>query len=190
MDKFYRRFSKADRENRYVLGVCRNWRKIYSFLSIFGVKIPKIKPMVFFGINPSTATAENDDPTILKIKIIAEKNNYGSWIMLNIYPKIESNPDNLPKEINKAVHRKNIKHIKKYINNDTAIVAAWGDAIDNKEHPYLKYCLKEIVNEIDGINKRWYSIGELTKKGNPRHPLYLKTDEKLINFNIGNYISN
>jgi len=190
MGKFFRRFSKTDGKNRYVLGVCRIWNKIYSFLSVFGVKIPRIKSLVFFGINPSTATAEKDDPTIIKIKKISEKNNYRSWIMLNIYPTIESNPDNLPREINEVVHKKNIKYIKKYIDDDTTIVAAWGDAIDDKEHPYLKDCLKEIVNEINGINKRWYSIGELTKKGNPRHPLYVKTDEKLIEFTIGNYIIN
>jgi len=82
-----KRFSKTDDGIRYALG---------------------IKPLIFFGINPSTATDEVDDPTIKKIKAFAEKNNYGAWIMLNIYPKIESNPNNLPEKIDEAIHKKTL----------------------------------------------------------------------------------
>jgi serine/threonine protein phosphatase 1 len=167
-----KRFSEAVGENRYSLGKC----------------VLSVKPMVFFGINPSTATAGRDDPTIRRIKTFAERYNHGSWIMLNIYPKIESHPNNLPVNMDKAIHKRNIDHIKKYIDDDSIIVAAWGDAIANKRHPYLKICLREIVNEIDGINKKWYSIGELTKKGNPWHPLWVSLDSELKKFDIGHYV--
>ena len=52
-----------------------------------------------------------------------------------------------------------------------------------------------LLGEVNGIieitkNRKWYHIGSLTKKGNPRHPLYVSIDANLEVFNIENYIEN
>jgi hypothetical protein len=158
----------SDRENRFVLGTCGS------------------NPLVFIGINPSKATPEEYDNTIKRIESISKSRKYDSWIMLNIYPKIETNPSELPRQCNADVHKENIKHIKKHINDDTVLIAAWGNLIEKRA--YLKKCLREIINEINGLNKKWYTTRELTKKGNPRHPLWLRIDDKLKEFDIKRYM--
>ncbi len=44
------------------------------------------KPLIFFGINPSTASIEKNDATISIIEHIAKLRHYDGYMMLNIYP--------------------------------------------------------------------------------------------------------
>jgi len=145
-------------------------------------------PLVFFGINPSTATPQNYDRTIEKVISITEYNKYDSWIMLNIYPQRATEPVNLDFDKNETEHKINKSCIKEILQEKSKIVAAWGDNISIR--PYLINCLIEILKEVSGKNLDWYCIGDLTNKKNPRHPLYLKTDEKLNKFDIEHYIEN
>lgn len=144
-------------------------------------------PLIFFGINPSTAEPERPDMTIKKIDKIAKNNNYDSWIMLNIYPQRATKPNKLDKTIDETIHKENIEAIKSNIDENSTIVAAWGNSI--KKRPYLFNCLVDIVNAISNKNLTWYSIGKLSMKKNPKHPLYLLFDTKLESFNIGEYIN-
>jgi hypothetical protein len=152
-------------------------------------------PRVFFGINPSYATPKRLDPTANRIVEIFNGLNedgrcgkYDSWIIVNIYPEINSHPEDLaellsgiPSTYDKSVHKENIGHIKTYTEN-AGLVAAWGDVIEKP--PRFKQCLKDIVDEIGGLNKTWYCLGK-TQKGNPKHPrardlLFEKIDGKFL----------
>ena len=55
------------------------------------------------------------------------------------------------------------------------ILFAYGNLITQR--PYLKNCLSEIVNLISeaGFSGQYYCLKQ-TKRGNPAHPLYQKTD--------------
>ena len=35
---------------------------------------------------------------------------------------------------------------------------------------------------------RWLSAGKCSKRGHPHHPLYLRKDEKTVDFDIENYL--
>lgn len=135
------------------------------------------KTLFCFGINPSTATPEKYDPTINRVKNTAVKNDFDSFVMLNIYPLRATNPDDLPRELNWTYHNKNIEIILKLIKDGSTIWAAWGDFIDKREQ------FINIRNTIFGVlsmykkNIRWVKMGDLTKNGNPRHPLYTKYQE-------------
>ena len=63
------------------------------------------------------------------------------------------------------------------------IWAAWGDSIDNQF--YLGDGLYDIQEVIS--SDQWFYRGTMTKAGNPRHPLYLKSDEKFNWFPIADY---
>ena len=152
------------------------------------------KPLICFGVNPSTAKVVNNelktDPTILKIKKIVESNNYDGWIMLNLYAQVTPEPNELHKneDFDIYLHKKNINIIKEILKNypNADILACWGNLINKRDY-LKKVCLKEIF-EI--TKNRWVHIGNLTKKGNPRHPLYASIDANLEIFNIENYIEN
>jgi serine/threonine protein phosphatase 1 len=151
-------------------------------------------PLLFLGINPSRAKPEDPDPTIRFIE-----NNFDSWIMINIYPQRTLHANELALNFDKEKHNKNIKviieAIKKYCGEIIRIVAVWGDSIEEKD--YLISCLGEIIkeiNKIDGKKAEWYRIGDLSKKGNPKQPIYcLKEGETNIkdmlkDFDINAYI--
>ena len=101
------------------------------------------------------------DPAILKIKKIVEKRNYDGWIMLNLYAQVTPEPNELHK------------------NEDFDIY------LHKKNINIIKEILKNYPNA--NILACW---GNLTKKGNPRHPLYGSIDANLEIFNIENYIEN
>ena len=141
------------------------------------------KNLLCFGINPSTATPENLDNTIRRMINLSKSNGYNGWIMLNIYPQRATDPNNLHKELDTEIHRINIDYIKQYLSYDCDIVAAWGELINKR--PFLKECLKDIYEQIP--SKSWLCFGQ-TKKGHPRHPLYLKNNTSLVPFDIHAYL--
>jgi hypothetical protein len=86
-------------------------------------------PLIFFGINPSTATPGNPDPTIRKIKAISKANNHDSWIMLDVCPQRVTKPKDLYGTCNPIMHEKNIEVIKGIVKAGYTLVATWGDYI-------------------------------------------------------------
>ena len=155
------------------------------------------KPLICFGVNPSTAKVVNNelktDPTILKIKKIIEKNNYDGWIMLNLYAQVTPEPNELHKneDFDIYLHEKNINIIKEILKNypNADILACWGNLIEKRDY-LKKVCLKEIF-EISK-SRHWFHIENLTEKGNPRHPLspYADINKELEEFDINEYVKN
>jgi hypothetical protein len=127
-----------------------------------------------FGINPSTATPEKYDPTITRVSKTAKNTGFDSFIMLNLYPLRATNPDGLPAEPDWGKHNINIDLILHTIKDGSTIWAAWGDLIHKR--PWLIDIRNTILGLIKFYKKdiQWVIMGELTKNGNPRHPLYLK----------------
>ena len=134
-------------------------------------------PIICFGINPSTANDEKDDPTISKIRKIASENNCDSWIMLNLYPQRATNPNDMHIKAADDLTVKNYEVIRSVFNiySNALTLASWGNAIEKRK--YLKDCLKEIL-AIDP-DRKWVCRGKLTVKGNPRHQLYVLNNTKL-----------
>ena len=126
-----------------------------------------------FGVNPSTATPEKYDPTVTRVNRVANRLGFDSFVMLNLYPQRATNPSDLDKEVNKEQHKLNLYAVD-LIKDGSYIWAAWGDLINVR--PYLKDCLTQIQYIVQFFKKNvhWVKMGELTKNGNPRHPLYLK----------------
>jgi hypothetical protein len=125
-----------------------------------------------FGINPSTATPEKYDPTVTRVRNTANKFGFDSFVMLNLYPQRATDPINLDKQLNLKEHRENLNIIADIVEDNSTVWAAWGDLIQYKR--YLGWCLNQIRYILSIKNPRWVRMGELTKNGNPRHPLYLK----------------
>lgn len=134
-------------------------------------------PLYCFGINPNTATPEDYDLTMKKLRKVAQLFGFNSYVMLNIYPLRTSSPKDLPETINYKEHTKNVKIILEKIINGTSIWAAWGDSINVR--PWLNTCLANIIENIEKKKKNinWLKMGDLTNALNPRHPSRLKYQE-------------
>ena len=86
--------------------------------------------------------------------------------MGNIFTTITPNPKELDKS--KGMSDKNFEELIKLINKVDQIVYAWGNTV---EEPQL---LKELVLSPKCFGKNL--------NGTPKHPLYLPSQTKLINF--------
>lgn len=52
-------------------------------------------PLVCVGINPNTAVPDDLDRTVNRVTGFASSNGFDSWTMLNVYPQIATDPDNI-----------------------------------------------------------------------------------------------
>lgn len=149
---------------------------------------PGIRNMLVLGVNPSTAVPGKDDPTIRKVRKITRNAGYDGWIMGNLYPAITPRPDELPDKADHKLTVQNYKMLKELQEEYRidAVWAAWGDAIDSRD--YLGEALYHIQEILDG-DFQWYVRDTLTKKGNPRHPLYMKEEGSFNWFPVFDYAS-
>lgn len=154
---------------------------------------PKSENILIFGINPSTAKPLSPDPTIKKVKAICanQVGDYG-WIMANLCPIRATKPEDLPKTYNKLLSANNI-HILMHLLSTYSVEkiwAAWGDIIEIRD--YLVEELLRISKALEENRKYneilWYRTGALTKRGNPRHPLYLPKDSEYEPFYLLDYL--
>jgi hypothetical protein len=147
------------------------------------------KTLICFGINPSTAEPGILDNTMKSVDRISKANGYDSWVMLNIYPQRATNPNEMCKERDSDSIQDNLLHIERILRNGNVdIWAAWGTLISKR--PHLFDCLHEGVEIYKKYSCRWYRAGKLSKDGHPHHPLYLKSTEKLLIFDINAYAGN
>lgn len=145
------------------------------------------KTLFCFGINPSTATPNNLDPTLKKVEQIAKHNGYDSWIMFNVYPKRDTVFEDLEESINNAEHIKNLQVILETLadHSQIHIWAAFGDHIYDRK--YLPTCFKDIYCKLPIKNITWFAT-EVNKSGAPKHPLYQKNTARLTVFDMAAYI--
>ena len=158
----------GDDEERYLLGQ------------------PGKRNILIVGVNPSTASPgeKNLDPTIRKVRKMITEDGYDGWIMANLYPLRATDPKALPADADKRLLEKNLKvfgAIEKSYYIDK-VWAAWGDTIDSRF--YLGDHLYDLVEMVDA---QWYYRGTMTRSGNPRHPLYMKSSEEYKWFPVGDY---
>ena len=154
----------------------------------FALGIKGKKPLIVFGINPSTADNTKGDPTARKIKGFSDYYRYDSYLIFNLYPQRSTDPKLLDPTLNQEIMRENLNFINELIPEDkfVSILAAWGQTIEIRD--YFKICIQEIVRTLDSKKVIWLKIGEPTKNGHPRHPSRAPYNSMLTKFDIHAYI--
>lgn len=150
------------------------------------------KPLICIGINPSTAKPNDLDNTLKSVERIAKGNGFDSFIMFNVYAQRATKPEDMDKELNERLHRENMKAFDYILSlskkSKPALWAAWGTIVEVR--PYLKDCVKDMIETGKKYKAEWFSAGKVSKKGHPHHPLYLKSESKLDSFDIVSYTQN
>jgi hypothetical protein len=121
-------------------------------------------------LNPSTADAEKDDPTIRRCIGFSKAWGYGSLYVVNLFAWRATDPSEL-KRVLRPVGPENDHYIGRAAANCKEIVAAWG------AHGSFQDRDKVVLNLLKGFGITALS---LTTKGSPGHPLYLAADAKRI----------
>ena len=149
-------------------------------------------PLICIGINPSTAAPDDLDNTLKSVSRIAAGNGFDSWIMFNVYAQRATRPDDMDRVCNEKLHRENMKAFAFILSNIAenghapALWAAWGTIIEKRD--YLPDCVREMVRIGQAYGGHWLCAGKCSAKGHPHHPLYLRKDEKTVDFDIAAYL--
>jgi hypothetical protein len=127
------------------------------------------KVVAIIGLNPSTADAKQNDPTVLKCIRLAKGWGATKLVMVNLFAYRSSSPRDLWRVAN-PVGAENDAWIMRAVKKADIVVAAWGN-----NGSYL--------GRADEIARRFHGRLQalhLTKQGNPGHPLYIRADKKLV----------
>jgi len=146
------------------------------------------KPVICVGINPSTAAPDALDPTLQSAQRIALANGYDSFLMFNVYAQRATRPDDMEQTCNIALHEENRKAFRYLLSlsPQPAVWAAWGNII--MKRGYLMDCMRDFAADGRAVGARWFTAGPPLRSGHPHHPLYLKGDTRLLDFNIEAYL--
>ena len=149
------------------------------------------RPLICVGVNPSTATPDHLDNTLKSVERVARFNGYDSFLMFNVYAQRATNPDDMEPLCNPVLHGENMRAFDYALSLDRsgapAVWAAWGAVIEKRD--YLPQCVRDMIAVGQRRGARWYTAGSRSKrKGHPHHPLYLRKDSQLEEFNVAEYL--
>ena len=137
-----------------------------------------IRTCVFIMLNPSTADATRDDPTIRRCINFAKREKCGRLEILNLFAFRSPSPAVMKKHP-EPIGPNNDLHIRFTVAAASIIILAWG--MHGKHQDRDKVIIQMLWN--DGLDKKVYCL-ERTRYGSPRHPLYVKANKTLMPFRI------
>ncbi len=152
-----------------IMSTCGNYRYILS-RNIPSQPFPRPR-VLFVMLNPSTADAERDDPTIRRCMGFARRWGHEGLYVANLYAYRATSPSDLW-QAEDPVGPNNNLHIINLLVTRGDVVCAWG-AHAKKDR------VAEFISMAKKANVRLWCLGT-TKANAPRHPLYVKADQELM----------
>lgn len=137
---------------------------------------PPLLPFVM--LNPSTADAMVDDPTIRRCIGFAKREGAGGIIVVNLYGLRATDPAELKKTKDPfgPDNRPNIQTVGLMaVATNMPVICAWGT------NGWLKSANRDTIHLLQNTGARLTCLGK-TKAGDPKHPLYIRSDQPLIQF--------
>lgn len=143
-----------------------------------GCSPDRIRTLIFCGLNPSSADAQGDDPTLRRLVAFARQWGYGRLVVLNLFALVTPSPAHLlrhhrPKgAANDAVLRHWIHQWSKRAHWDLWI--GWGSngGLRGQDQWFLAHLETVQDRRRRSGGAPVFCLG-ITRAGHPRHPLYL-----------------
>ncbi len=149
-----------------VFSSCQHYR--YSLSRIWDTSKDFV---LFIGLNPSIATANEDDPTVVKLSSYCLSWDFGGFKICNLFAYRSPNFKDLLK-IEDPVGLLNDFFIDSLITESKFVVLMWGNQGLYRERNRI--ILEKIVKP---------KCFKQNKNGSPAHPLYLSNQIKPVAFN-------
>lgn len=162
-DVVEKRFRKGDAESAALYSPCGRYR--YALTRIWAPSRPRL---LYVMLNPSTATEEQNDPTIERCERRARTLGYGGFRACNIFAWRETSPA-LLKRAAEPVGPDNDAALAEaaiWIGETGLILCGWG------AHGTYLGRGAEVEQILRATGRPLAHLG-LTKHGAPRHPLYI-----------------
>jgi hypothetical protein len=129
----------------------------YLLVRSWDIELPSV---CFIMLNPSTADATQDDPTIRRCIAFARKWGFGTLRVVNLYAFRATDPAEL-KTATDPVGPLNHEYLQAAVAASQLCIAAWG--VHATVERAAEVCT--VVNELKCLG--------VTQNGEPRHPLYV-----------------
>lgn len=121
--------------------------------------------VLFVMLNPSTADAERDDPTIARCRRRAEALGFGAVAVGNLFAWRSHDPRQL-RRIEDPVGPYNDRHLRALARRASLVICAWGN------HGALHGRSRRVLTALYRLGISPRALG-MTARGEPAHPLYL-----------------
>lgn len=136
-------------------------------------------------LNPSTADATQDDPTIRRVVRFTQRPRFlghvapGGVVVCNLFAFRATDPRELTRclgtaGIDVAIGPSNNSTIMRCAKEASRIVCAWGNKGRLGERG------ERVARMLSDAGFELWALGEVSFLGQPRHPLYLKSDTQLL----------
>lgn len=139
---------------------CRTWR--YALWREWDPARPRV---MLIGLNPSTADAKRNDPTIRRCIGFARSWGFGGLWVLNLFAFRATYPDDL-KVATDPVGPNNDRWLRRVAKDCPRVVACWGN-----DGAFLGRSAR--VRALLGGRSGKLEILRMNTSGEPAHPLYL-----------------
>ena len=157
------RGARISRDGLYRYSLTRRWG-------------PRPDTVVWIMLNPSTADAQEDDPTIRRCMKFTQRLGYEAMIVENLFAYRATDPDKLV-EIGggyTAIGPENASQVAQSCVAGKILIAAWGTL-----HKKLRQGARTVIVPLREKGLKFSCLGK-TRDGSPRHPLYVKGDAPLV----------
>lgn len=139
--------------------------------------------VVFIMLNPSTADANNDDPTVKRCVSFAKSWGCGGITIINLFAYRATTPDDM-KQARDPIGIRNDLLILTVISRETTgiVICAWGN--------HGTYLARDthVLNILERCGIPLFCLHINKGSGQPGHPLYLKKDLKPVLFTTDNKV--
>lgn len=130
--------------------------------------------VAFICLNPSTADATNDDPTVRRCMGFTRDWGYRWFCILNVFAYRATDPRDMKRQTD-PVGIDNHHHVLRVASTADRVVAAWGTHGEWQNGDLnVRRWLNDIAVPLKCLGK--------TMHGHPKHPLYLRADSQLIDY--------
>ncbi len=154
-----------------VFSPCERYR--YTLERIWDAERPFVN---FICLNPSTATADRDDPTNRRCRGFAWDWGMGGMITTNVFGWRSTDPKGL-KDPQDPVGDDNDRHIIDIASRAGVVVVAWGN------HARLNSRSRAVARLL--LDQRIAATAlAVNGSGEPKHPLYLRSDLLPVAFDL------
>lgn len=152
-----------------ILSLCGQYRYLLKRPS--EIAAPEKGTAFFIMLNPSTADAENDDPTIRRCRGFARDWGCAGLVVANLYAYRSTDPS-LLNQVSDPIGPENNAYLSSLASEFGDVICAWGNnaAIEREI---------EVADILKKAGARMWCLGT-TKSGSPKHPLYLSRSTELI----------
>ena len=139
----------------------------------------RARNVLWIMLNPSSANAEEDDPTIRKVVGFSKRWGFGKAVVVNLWSVRSTDPDYLLGDHYRGSNTENDQFIRAAVHGTERIVCAWGSHKAVRDDPHRVATVRSFLPPALTVALR------VSKTGQPYHPLYVSYDVEPVAFGVG-----